>query len=50
MRMHPWFDDTSAAVVEVRGKLYMVLTSGKEQLAVFRVRTMACSSVWLASP
>jgi hypothetical protein len=37
-QMHPSFDDTKAAVVEVGGKLYVVLTSGQTQLAVFRVR------------
>jgi hypothetical protein len=38
LRLQPSFDDTKAVVVEIRGKLYVVLTSGKEQLAVFRVR------------
>ncbi len=32
------FDETRADVVEVRGKLYVTLTSGKVRVAVFRVR------------
>jgi hypothetical protein len=33
------FDDARASIVEVRGMLYVVLKSGKVQLAVFRIRT-----------
>lgn len=31
-------DDTRATVIEIDEKLYVVLTNGKVQLAVFRVR------------
>ena len=31
-------DDTKATVVEIGGKLYVTLSSGKLQVAVFRVR------------
>jgi hypothetical protein len=32
------FDDTEASVSDVRGKLYVRLSAGNKQLAVFRVR------------
>jgi hypothetical protein len=35
---HASFDETKATVIEAGGKLYVMLTSGKTQLAVFRVR------------
>ena len=31
-------DDARVSLVDVRGKFYVTLTSGKRQLAVFRVR------------
>jgi hypothetical protein len=35
---HASFDDTKANVIELGSRLYVVLTSGSKQLAVFRVR------------
>lgn len=37
-QLYASFDDAKVSIVEIGGKSYVVLTSGKKQLAVFRVR------------